>query len=155
MPQRTIYVKEEHQKLWEEVKELIGDESLSEVVAEGLQRVIDARKNVSGTFNRIELDIEGHTIGFQGHEVASTDEERWLDIEHENEHCAYVTPKGNILIYTEYSDDRLRGRNYKVFKLLSDAQKEKDNYGEPLYPPEFLSEIAEAMGEKYVEELDI
>jgi len=152
MPQRTIYIKEEHQKLWEEVKELIGDESLSEIVAEGLQRVIDARKNTEGNFQRIELELDDRAIAFQGREVASTYNDYISD--HAHEHVAYITPKGNILIYTKYGDNSFH--IYNVYKSVAEASKKMDdNNDEPLYPYQFLNDIAEAIGGKYFEELDI
>jgi len=156
MPQRTIYVKEEHQKLWEEAKELVGDDSLSEIVAEGLQRVIDARKNIHRGFERIELELEGYSIAFQGREIAhgaydEHNEDTYLD----NEHWAYVTPKRNILIYTLYGQLGDRERLYKVFQSVNEAKAEVDENRNLLYPPAFLNEIAEEMGEDYIHELDI
>ncbi len=152
MPQRTIYIKEEHQKLWEEAKKLVGDESISEIVAEGLQRVIDARKNAEGNFQRIELELDDRAIAFQGREIASTNDYRFSD--HDHDHVAYITPKGNILIYTEYGDNPFR--IYHVYKSVAEASKEVDDYdGEPLYPYQLLNDIAEAMGGKHFEELDI
>ncbi len=150
MPQRTIYVKEEHQKLWEEAKELVGDDSLSEIVAEGLQRVIDARKNAEGGFQRIELELDDRAVAFQGRKVAETDS--YLD-DHRHYHVAYVTPKGNILIYTEYGDNPFYF--YNVYKSVNEASKKMDDDNEPLYPYHFLNDIAEAMGGKHFEELDI
>ena len=151
MPQRTIYVKEEHQKIWEEAKKYMGDESLSEIVAEGLQRVIDARKNAEGNFDRIELELDDRAIAFEGREVASTYNYNLSD--HDHEHVAYVTPKGNILIYTEYGDNPFY--IYNVYKSANEASKKMDDNDEPLYPYQLLNDIAEAMGSKHFEELDI
>jgi hypothetical protein len=145
MPQRTIYVKEEHQHLWEEVKKLISEESLSDIVAEGLQRVIDARKIKQGEFARIVLEYgmgndAGSKVAFHGKEVAFYDN-----------HTAYITPKGNILIHSEYGTD---GSEYHVFNDLAEAS-ELDRDGETFYPAELLSEIADQVGENFVQELDI
>jgi len=62
MPTRTVYVKEEHQQLWDRAKELVGDESLSEIVAEGLQRVIAAREAVEEGEKPESVDQEMGTI---------------------------------------------------------------------------------------------
>jgi len=40
MGQRTIYVREEHEPLWEHAKQLSGDDSLSNVIADGLRCLI-------------------------------------------------------------------------------------------------------------------
>lgn len=53
MGQRTIYVKEEHEPLWERAKTLVGDESLSAIIAEGLREVI-ARRTHEARFIRIQ-----------------------------------------------------------------------------------------------------
>jgi hypothetical protein len=44
MGQRTIYIKEEHEQLWERAKALAGNDSLSNLIAEGLQAVISNRE---------------------------------------------------------------------------------------------------------------
>ncbi len=165
MPQKTIYVKDEHLKLWDEVKELIGDESLSEVVVEGLQRVIDARKAVQGDFERIQLEVGNrgysHIIAFHGRHIADYDvaDDHRIDQGHPHVHDAYLTHKGNILIYTENGNEcegHSEGNTYyKWFNTLVEADKEKDCCGNRQYPPELINEIAEALGENYVEELDI
>lgn len=46
MGQRTIYVKEEHEPLWDRARELAGEDSLSAVIAEGLRYVIGQREAV-------------------------------------------------------------------------------------------------------------
>ncbi len=154
MPQKTIYVKDEHLKLWEEVKELIGDESLSEVIVEGLQRVIDSRRAAVDNLQRIELFVgegegQGHTIAFYGRELASYDDYEWTAY-----HTAYITKKGKLFIYTDAGDGCV-ARYYKVFNTFAEAGDEKHEGGEPIYPPEFLTEAAEELGEKYIVELDI
>lgn len=53
MGQRTVYVKEEHESLWERAKELAGDDSLSTVIAEGLREFI-ARRTHEARFIRIQ-----------------------------------------------------------------------------------------------------
>lgn len=151
MPQRTIYIKEEHQKLWEEVKGIVGDESLSEIVAEGLERVIEARKIAAGNFKRIELELDNRTIAFQGREIASTYNYSFHD--HDHDHVAYITPKANILIYTRYGDNPFY--IYNVYKSVTEASKKMDDNDEPLYPYQLLNDIAEALGGKFFEELDI
>jgi predicted CopG family antitoxin len=154
MPQKTIYVKDEHLKLWEEVKELIGDESLSEVVVEGLQRVIDSRKAALDSLDRIELvvgECEGpnHRIAFYGRELACHEDDEWLYT-----HTAYITKKGKLLIYTE-AGDGVVDRGYKLFNTFTEAGEEINENGKNIYPPEFLSEAAEELGETYVVELDV
>ncbi len=44
MGQRTIYVKEEHEPLWERAKALAGTDSLSNIIAEGLRTFIQERE---------------------------------------------------------------------------------------------------------------
>lgn len=154
MPQKTLYVKDEHLKLWEEVKELIGDESLSEVVVEGLQRVIDSRKATADNLQRIELFVgegegRGHTIAFYGRGLGSYSDDEWPLT-----HTAYITKKGKVLIHTEEGDGCVT-RYYKLFNSFTEAGEEKHENGEPAYPPEFLTEAAYGLGEEYVVELDV
>ena len=156
MPQKSIYVKDEDLNLWEEVKKIIGDESLSEIVVEGLRRVIDARKAAINNLKRIVLEVgiseEPHySIGFYGKEIASyCDEERDCPAEH----TAYITKKGYLLIYTEEGDSIFE-QYHKIFHTVAEAAKEKNRYGEPNYPSKFLGEIAEEMGETFIVELDV
>jgi hypothetical protein len=53
MGQRTIYVREEHEVLWEQAKALVGDDSISAMIAEGLREVI-ARRTYEAQFTRIK-----------------------------------------------------------------------------------------------------
>ncbi len=154
MPQKTIYVKDEHLKLWEEVKELIGDESLSEVVVEGLRRVIDSRRAALDNMQRTELEIrEGeeisYGIAFYGRKLASYHDHEWLAY-----HTAYITKKAKLLIHTDAGDGAIT-RYYKVFNTFAEAGEEKYENGDPVYPPGFLAEAAEEFGETYIVELDI
>lgn len=98
-------------------------------------------------FGRIELLVGGYgdkvvkKIGFQGREIAD-----------DGHYTAFLTPQGNILIYHDLG---IYGSYYKVYSSFSDITEEICSDGEPLYPVNILAEIAEEIGEKYIEELDI
>lgn len=104
MGQRTIYVRDEHEPLWERAKELVGDgESLSSLIAEGLQAVIAQRERLAA-FARIEVTYQYQNIpiskAFRGRRLFEaagypdpdrTTQRRW--------HAA-LTARGNYVIWT-------------------------------------------------------
>ena len=99
-------------------------------------------------FERVELVVgeyrygSSRTIAFQGRLAAER-----------GDVSAYITPKRNILVHFDYPTE---GTAYhKIYGTIEEARKEENNDGEQLYSSEFLQEIAEELGEEYIEELDI
>lgn len=73
MGQRTIYVREEHEPLWDRAKALAGDDSLSNLIAEGLEYVIARRERAMQlvtlkvkTYAPTGEPIEEHNVRFAG-----------------------------------------------------------------------------------------
>lgn len=97
---------------------------------------MEARAEVPAKgFERIKVyDGKGDKdVAFQGREVGYAD---YLD------QRAYLTPRGAIAVYVA---DRERLRIYPGY----------DDFADDEHPEELRASVARALGEKYVEELDI
>lgn len=100
MGQHTIYVREEHESLWEQAKQLAHTgESLSALIAEGLRYVLAERTRV-GQFARIEAIcwIQGLRIvrAFCGLYLVKPGD--YADPEHGRWQVA-LTPQGHYVIW--------------------------------------------------------
>ncbi len=99
---------------------------------------------------RIELNTGIGTqitrkVAFEGNLVATTTEGISC-------YDAYVTSKGNIIIHIDLGVD---GSTYNVYESIDEISSELDKYNEKIYPTCFIHEIAEAIGEEFIEELNI
>jgi hypothetical protein len=131
----TIYVPD---ALDAEIK-AAGGINVSAVCQAALQDEITRRQAVAGlgpdNFGRVQLYDSGreHDVAFQGREIGRAD---W------HEHAAYLTPGGSIVV--EEGD---RQAVYIYDDYAGFAAEE--------WPAELAKSVAEALGEKYVEDLDI
>ena len=132
----TVYVGDD---LAAEVKAELGETNISRIFQEALRdelRRVRARAEVAAEgWERIEVyqspdDIE---VAFQGREVG---QDKRGDV------TAYLTPRGNIAIYDN--------REERLF-VVSDFDEIRSSN----WPGDLLAQIAEALGERYVRELDI
>jgi len=132
----TVYVPDD---LAAEVKAELGDANISAIFQEALRdelRRVKARAEVTAQgFERIEVyqspeDIE---VAFQGQEVGQ---------DKRGDATAYLTPRGNIAIYDN--------RTEQLF-VINDFDEIKNSN----WPDDLLAQIAQALGERYVRELDI
>ena len=132
----TIYVPDD---LATEVRAELGDANISAICQAALRAELDrakARAEVTKEgFERVEVYDEnrGHDVAFQGREIGSANY---------HDQIAYLTANGAIAVYDSH-DQRLH-----VY----------DGYGafaEDHQPDGLLASVAEALGENYVEELDI
>lgn len=103
--------------MWNKVRELVGDESLSEIVATALQQVIITMECATAGFKDIEIEVgewnAGHLVKFQGHELARA---------RDSHQIAYLTPKGKILIYLDHDmNPESCWAEYHVFDNLVEA----------------------------------
>lgn len=148
-PTRTIYVKPEHQDVWNQAKELLGDDSLSELVAEGLKKVVEERKAEKEGFKRVEVEVgtdeQGWiTIAFQGRLLVEDRKEGMQKYDDEEETFfefyftqVYLTPKGNI-IYIKGENGHTYYFNYHSFEGFADHRL-------PQWPEEIVQEYEEAL----------
>jgi hypothetical protein len=107
MGQRTIYVREEHEPLWEQAKALAHPgESLSALIAEGLRTVLAERAR-AGRFERIEATCwtQGLRIvrAFRGVYLVKPGD--YADPEHGRWQVA-LTPQGHYVIWASGSEPK-------------------------------------------------
>ena len=135
----TIYLPED---LAAEVREELGDDTnISAICQAALRDELDRRKALA------ERDAEGYErvevydgrkerdVAFQGRVIGFTEYK-------DHAAYAYLTPKGAIALHVGDSQELYIYDDYEAF--AADEQ-----------PEELLASVAEALGEKYVEELDI
>jgi len=129
MPDRTIYLPE---ALAAEVRATLTDMNISAVCQAALRARL-ALKRIDG-YQRVVL-YDGkreHDIAFQGHKIGSSEKgDAWL------------TPKGVIAVY-DHREQELR--TYDEYDAFADDER-IDNW--------LRADVADALGEKYVKELDI
>ncbi|WP_449240889.1 hypothetical protein [Desulfoscipio gibsoniae] len=154
MPNKTVYIREGDQELWDKAESIAGG-SLSGLLTKLLKEYVPSReeKPLKGDdgMERIVLEIgmgpeTRRKVAFTGKWLASDGISRYG-----GRHTAYYTPKGNIVVHSDYDTT---GDDYHVYDDI-EAMSQETNGDEPLYSPEFLVEIAAELGEEYVEELDI
>ncbi len=111
MAQKTIYVRDEDLKIFEEAEELskkegIEEHSLSSIIAASLQMYINQKEAITKGFRLTNLAIGIHTeyldyenhIEFLGKEIARHSEKN--DTKKKN-YTLYQTYKGKLLLYVE------------------------------------------------------
>jgi hypothetical protein len=135
----TIYIPDD---LAEQVRDKLGDTNISAVCQAALRaelRRVETRGHIKGeSYPWIEVydPAKRHDVTFQGHEIG------YRDLAAGAEETAWLTPKGAIAVYLSGGEARLD--IYDSFEEFA-----VDNPG-PL-----LGQVAEALGEKWTEELDI
>lgn len=131
MPQKTIYVREEDQEIFEETEEMITKEtldadSLSSAIATSLRRYIREAKEKTRGMQKVQLRIGSKAkpinfrhIQFTGKMLAqhTTEED-----EKKTSHQLYQSSKGKFLLYTSiYQSGELpEVATYKVFNSLEE-----------------------------------
>jgi hypothetical protein len=133
----TIYLPDD---LAEQVKNELGDTNISAICQAALRAELDrvkARAQITEEgFDRIEV-YDGkreRDVAFQGRRIGRSYDRETVE--------AWLTPKDAIAVYDADRQDLY------VY----------DSYGEfatPDWPEDLIAEVAGALGEKYVEELDI
>lgn len=136
----TIYVPDD---LAADVKTELGDSNVSAICQDALRAELDrvrARAKITEEgFARVEAydSKRDREIAFQGREIGYAS--HW-------DQTAYLTPKGAIAVYSAERGELWTYTDYQEF--LGDPD-------EPNHPDEMIAQVADALGEKYVEELDI
>jgi hypothetical protein len=132
----TIYIPDE---LAVAIKDKLGDANVSAICQDALRAEIarqEARAALGpADFERIEVyDSEkGADVAFRGRKIGD---------DSDSPPSAYLTPKNAIAVYDEVQ------QTLDVFDDYRDFAAEN-------WSPGFIAQVAEAIGEKYVEELDI
>jgi hypothetical protein len=122
-----------------EIKDKLGDANVSAICQKALRAEIarlEARAALGPKgFERIEVwDSEkGADVAFRGRKLG----DGWGGGE-----AAYLTPKDAIAVYDELQQTLEVYDDYREFAAQD-------------WDPGFIAEVAEAIGEKYVQELDI
>ena len=138
----TIYLPDD---LAAEIKEELGDTNISAICQTVLRDELSRRKAraevTAKGFERIEVpdDKKGRDVAFQGRRIAAADDQE-----------AYLTPKGAIVVVGA-SDNTM-----VVFDDWDDLTEPVQGIVISQWPTEDLMvQIADALGKKYTEELDI
>lgn len=131
----TIYIPD---ALAAEIKDKLGDANVSAICQNALRAEI-ARKEARAAlgpehFERIEVwDSEkGADVAFRGRKLGDWD----------SGEAAYLTPKDAIAVYDEIQQTLDVYDDYREFAAQD-------------WDPGFIAQVAETIGEKYVQELDI
>ena len=177
MPNKTIYVKDEDIKVFEEAEKLGGD-SLSAVIAEAVKRFVSAERSKAAGFEQFTLEVgrvnsrgadDVRKIRFVGRKLAeqtaytgqtSSQDDRGTD------YAIYQTKAGKIIVHWE-SWSRWDGEgssaDYATLDQLPEhgaelyGQFDSDDYVERYperLPGGLLQEAAKALGQELVEFID-
>jgi post-segregation antitoxin (ccd killing protein) len=131
----TIYAPDE---LAGQVRDELGEANISGICQAALRDELErsrARAKLAEESGRIELWDGNHGIAFTGREVDSAPTGEWV---------AYVTPKGGVVIHVPGAISGAVS-TYADFEEFADSEPRGG----------LLETVADALGEKYVEELDI
>jgi hypothetical protein len=131
----TIYLPDEIGK-WAKEQDLGLSRMLRDAV-EDEKRRRDARAAVTSEgFERVEVwdGRRGRALAFQGRRIGRSYDREMLE--------AWLTPKEAIAVYDGDAEELHVCDSYSEFAT-------------PDWPSDLVAEVAEALGEKYVEELDI
>jgi hypothetical protein len=156
MARKTIYVRDEDEEVWkkaEQLAEQLAGSSLSRLIVDALRREVvrlEAVKEVKDGFERILIEYRNEPHGplkkvaFNG---------KWLarEEQYDTEGIA-LTEKGQFFHYSR--DFQTELGQYRIFQSFNDlavyANDEENQVNTDL-----IAEAAEAIGEDYVEFLDI
>lgn len=133
----TIYVPD---ALAAEVREHLGDSNVSAICQAALLEKVNRAKAYAeavaeGGFERIEVynGNRGEDIAFQGRKVGYAEK---------TDQTAYLTPKGKVALY--------EGAERRLY-----VYQGYDHFASDGYPSDLIAEVARALGQRYVRELDI
>lgn len=175
MPNKTIYVRDEDVKVFEQAEELGGD-SLSAVIAEALKRFVAVKQAEAQGMKEITIEVgrvntrggdDARKVRFVGRELAkqtaytgqtSSQDDRGTD------YAIYQTRAGKFIAHWRHwscwdgegisSDfailDQLPGHSDRLYGRLNTIDEHADQIPERM-PGGLLQEAAEALGQELVE----
>src|ERR1017187_4760649 len=132
----TVYVSDE---LAAEVKAELGEANISAICQDALRAELGrvrARAAIDAEgYERVEVydGKDGTDVAFQGRQIGYTDH---------HDQTAYLTPKGAIAVHDGQGEHLYVYDDYDEFVIVDQTD-------------ELMAEVATALGEKYVRELDI
>ena len=152
MARKTIYIRDDAEELWKEAERLSGD-SISALLTRLLEGYVANRTQLGGTMTRIEVDV---VTGDNEDVVTKAFEGRWLvtNMETEDDSSRWfagttwsiaVSKRGAIVVCAGDRDGVID--SFELYNSLDAADE--------ACPPDVISAAANAMGERYVQELDI
>lgn len=161
MPMFRVALREADEETWKRAVELAGEEEVVARLSEALSRLVAERETEQEGFRQLELNVPVLSannwvvgmskVAFWGKELGRRSSET------EAHTVAFRTRKGKLLIQRA-ADQGPRfgvGGPYLVHETLAEARQATDGRGDPLYDPAFLDEVARALGEKHLDELDV
>ena len=133
---RTIYVRVGDREMWQRAEQLAGD-SLAGLVADLLRNWVNeqeakARMRETG-MERVEVIDGGRRKAFKGRQLALG-----------GTFVIYLTEQGRLAVQDVAQTELL------VYDTFPDLENDEERFG-----PELLQQVANLIGEEYVEELDI
>lgn len=167
MPKVTLYLPDEENDLLEEAKRALGaDASLSSLFRESLRRIVAEFKAAKEGVQRVELPLF-NALTTDGGVVFSVIEMRPVaftgkllfreDAEHGWYKEVYRTARGKLLFYFGSDRPQDHGASYEIYESLDQATRamSQDDPTEERFERDFLQRVSEALGEPWVQELDI
>ena len=156
MPKKTLYIKEEDIKIWEQAEEL-APASLSNYITTLLKKEVANKmeKRRDSNFTKIVVKVDLEDNGDELKKVAFKG--RWLF----EEKSGYdeTLPQGTVYSVAITAKDKLfmlyekfGAQEFHEYKIYDDFNEMKDS-GE--VPSEILNAVADEIGEDYEEFLDI
>ena len=161
MPNKTIYIREADEELWEEAEKMAGG-SVSGLIADALRRYVEEEKLKEETgMENIEVELAGH--GGLGWEETLYDAQfvgRWLLDPDPDEtrtgepgydagayYGVALTQRGNIAVYVCHVNDGFAPQ-LETYDSLDEAEKRG-------VPGDIVARAGATMGGGYVRKLDI
>ena len=138
----TIYLPD---ALAAEVRAGLTETNISAVCQAALRVELEREKAMekidAGGYQRVQLydGKQEHDIAFRGRKIGSSDKAD-----------AWLTPKGTIAVYDRREQELWTYDEYEAFQAAHGAFEDDERRDSIL-----LEQVAEALGAKYVEELDI
>lgn len=161
---RTLYVKDQDEPVWSKAEQHVkagAAESLSALVTELLKREVQ-RMDKSAELKEQRMErilIEGDFATHEGSvnkTVAVTG--RYLVEDFGETYSVILTSKGYLFVLEATRDDILITNTHASFRDMKNGTALVDGREVSLpseYPADLLAQVAEEVGEEYVEELDL
>lgn len=155
MPNKTVYVRQGDEEVWEKAEKLAGG-SVSSLISEALRRYVEEAEQKEQGMEAIEVEFWGpeevpYRAEFVGRWLLWPDEAETRTGEPGYDAGAFygvaLTQRGNIAVYTRHVNEGFAPRldTYRSFKEAESAG----------VPGDILATAAAEMGADYVQRLDI
>jgi predicted CopG family antitoxin len=155
---KTIYIRDEDEPIWEKAKTIAGAKGLSSVIVESIKTYVERKEALAEGFERIEIaysDADAAGLpkrkAFYGRWVFPFDKPltSWADDEERQYSCAVaITRRGAVVTCGWYGDDEsMTFKRFRIYSSMEEAAADmEDNWA--------ILQAMEKIGVP-VEELDI